>query len=193
MAGRPRDPELEKRLLAATWALLTRDGYDDLTFAKVAEQAGAHRTDLYRRWPSKVQLVTAAVDVHQPPLRDVDAGSLHRDLRAILDSIEERWTSASADGIVAWIADLHRDPDAAVAHREMSVRGSAPLAKVLDRAVARGEIDPSMNDRVLVGHLLEGPVMHSHVFARRPMIAVELDMVAEVTCRLLAGAEQGAR
>ena len=53
MSGRPRDPGLEQRLLSAAWTLLTENGYDALNLTKVAAQAGAHRSDVYRRWPNK--------------------------------------------------------------------------------------------------------------------------------------------
>ncbi|HWD01225.1 MAG TPA: TetR/AcrR family transcriptional regulator [Amycolatopsis sp.] len=188
MAGRPRDPDLEVRLLAATWSLLLAEGYDDLSFAKIAVEANAHRSDIYRRWPTKAQLVTAAVAEHQPPMADVDTGSLRGDLRAILDDTEARWSSASAAAIVAWLADLRRDPVAGHAHREMARRGSQPLLTALARAVQRGEIPERVDltrAAVLAGNLIEGPLMHNHVFLQPRLSSADLDVLAESVLRVL--------
>jgi AcrR family transcriptional regulator len=74
VTGRPRDPELEQRLLAAAWQLVTSEGYDALTLTKVATEAKAHRTDVYRRWGSKALLVADAMAAHLPPVPAVDTG-----------------------------------------------------------------------------------------------------------------------
>jgi AcrR family transcriptional regulator len=41
VAGRPRDPRLEAKLLATAWSLFTEHGYDALTLTRVAREAGA--------------------------------------------------------------------------------------------------------------------------------------------------------
>src|SRR3954468_22368206 len=100
MAGRPRDPELEQRLLGAAWSLLRSRGYDALTLTKVAAQAQAHRTDVYRRWSSKAQLVVDVLAEHLPPVSDPDTGTLRSDLRAIIDDFAESWSSSWIDGLM---------------------------------------------------------------------------------------------
>src|SRR5690242_4609425 len=112
MPGRPRDPELEKRLLAAAWALLTTSGYDALTLTKVAAEAKAHRTDVYRRWSTKAQLVTDVLAVHLPPISQFDTGSLLGDIRAYLEDLAASWRAPWIDGLVGLLADLRHDPDA---------------------------------------------------------------------------------
>ena len=82
MPGRPRDPELDTRLLAAAWSLLTTEGYDALSLTKVAARAQAHRTDVYRRWGSKAQLVADVLAEHLPPVSPVDTGALAGDIRS---------------------------------------------------------------------------------------------------------------
>ncbi|SEP37931.1 TetR/AcrR family transcriptional regulator [Amycolatopsis saalfeldensis] len=188
MAGRPRDPDLEARLLAAAWSLLLANGYDELTIAKIAVEANAHRSDIYRRWASKAELVTAAVAAYQAPLAEADTGSLLSDLRAALDTLEARWSSAPASAIVAWLADVRRDPAAGDLHHTESKRATQALAQALRRAVERGEISAGADfDRTLglVCDLLEGPVMHNHIFLREPLLPGELDLIAGSVHRVL--------
>src|ERR1700728_140916 len=61
---RRRGEALEKALLDAAWTELTERGYDELTMDAVAIRAGTSRAVLYRRWPSKQDLVVATLTQH---------------------------------------------------------------------------------------------------------------------------------
>ncbi|WP_405063194.1 TetR/AcrR family transcriptional regulator C-terminal ligand-binding domain-containing protein [Kribbella sp. NBC_01505] len=184
MAGRPRDAGLELRLLAAAWALLTQEGYEPLTLSRVAADARAQRTDLRRRWPSKAQLVTAALAEHLPPVPQIDTGTLYGDLRAGLDALATAWSAPWMDGLTGLLADLHRDPAAETAFRAMAERRGEPVRAAIGRAVERGEVATGAN-RVLAGDLLEGPLMHRRLIARQPITPDELDAIASWTHRFL--------
>lgn len=184
MAGRPRDVELERRLLSAAWSLLTSQGYDALALTQVAVQAAAHRSDVYRRWPSKARLVVDALAEHLPPTSAVDTGSLYSDLRAFVDDLAAAWSSPGVDGLVGLLADLRRDPDALAAYRTWGTRRDQPLVDAIARAVRRGEIGTA-GELVLVGNVVEGPLMHRRMFARQPFTPDFLDAVAQSAHRLL--------
>ena len=168
MPGRPRDPELERRLLAACWEVLTTDGYDALTMTNVAARADAHRTDVYRRWSSKAMLVADALAAHLPAVRAVDTGSLLGDVQAYVEALAVSWSAPWVDGMLGLTADLSRDPDAELAFRAMAEGRGQHMRDALDRALARGEL-AALPDQGLVGDLLEGPLMHRRVIARQPL------------------------
>lgn len=186
MAGRPRDRDLDKRLLSAAWSLLTSQGYEALTLTRVAAEAKAHRTDVYRRWPSKAMLVTDVLAEHLPPVSEVDTGSLHSDIRAYLDDLAASWSSPWIDGLVGLVADLRHDIDAEVVFRTMAERRGQPMRNAIARAVERGEIR-EVPDLSLVGDLLEGPLMHRRMIGRQPLTPDYLDALALSTHRLLTG------
>ena len=186
--GRQRDPDLEQRLLAATWSLLARQGYDALTLAHVAAEAKAHRTDLYRRWSTKAQLVTDALAEHLPPTTSHDTGTLRGDIAAFLQDLAVSWSSDWIDGFVGLFADLRNDPAAELAFRSMSARRGAPMREALRRAVARGEI-AALPDEGWVGDLLEGPLMHRRMIGRAPLTPEYLDAVAFAALSLLTRTE----
>jgi AcrR family transcriptional regulator len=60
-AGRPRDPTRDQAILAATLGLLGELGYEQVTVRAIAQRAGAGLATLYRRWPTKEDLVVDAV------------------------------------------------------------------------------------------------------------------------------------
>lgn len=184
MPGRPRDPELERRLLAAAWSLLTSEGYDGLSMTKVATSAAAHRTDVYRRWSTKAQLVTDVLAEHLPPVKDVDTGTLQGDVRAYLAALAKSWSSDWIDGLMGLVGDLRRDPDAELAFRQMAERRGAPMRDAMARAVERGELT-ELPDMRLAGDLLEGLLMHRRMIGRQPLTPGYLDAVAETAVRVL--------
>jgi AcrR family transcriptional regulator len=59
--GRPRDPGAEEAIGRATLALLDEQGYAGLTMASVAERARVAKTTIYRRWPTKADMVLDAI------------------------------------------------------------------------------------------------------------------------------------
>lgn len=184
MPGRPRDPGLEQRLLAAAWSMLTEGNYSDLTLAQVAARAGAHRSDVYRRWPTKSRLVADALAAHVPPISDVDTGSLYDDIRTHLDDLATSWSAPWMDSLVGWLAELIDDADAEEAFRAMSLRRGHSLRLSLERAHERGEI-AELPDAQLISGLLEGPLMHSRLIGRRPPTSEFLDAVAGAAHRVI--------
>jgi len=138
---RRRGAALEEALLDAAWAELLRAGYEALTYEAVAERARTSRAVLYRRWPTKRDLVLAAVlrVLAAEPTTTPDTGSLRGDLVALLHAAND----ARARVAVQVAARLAGDADAptlgelrdALARR----RGDA-MGAVLERAQARGEI-----------------------------------------------------
>lgn len=177
MPGRPRDPDLERRLLAAAWSILTDQGYDALTLTKVAAEARAHRTDVYRRWSSKAQLVTDVLAQHLPAVTAIDTGTLLGDISRYLDDLAASWSSSWIDGLVGLLADLRQDPDAELAFRMLAERRGQSMRDALVRALERGEIS-ELPDLQLAGDLLEGPLMHRRMIGRQPVTADFLEALA---------------
>jgi AcrR family transcriptional regulator len=59
--GRPRDPSRDEAILAATLDLLGEVGFEHVTVRAIAQRAGAGLATIYRRWPTKEDLVVDAV------------------------------------------------------------------------------------------------------------------------------------
>jgi len=83
------------RVVASTHAAvldaLADVGYHALSIAQVAKQARVHETSIYRRWPTKAELVSDAVI--RSALEGVpipDTGNLERDMVTLLQRVVER-------------------------------------------------------------------------------------------------------
>lgn len=179
MSGRPRDLALEQRLLGAAWSLLVEGGYEALTLSQVAVQAGAHRSDVYRRWSTKAQLVSDTLTAHLPAVSAFDTGALQSDLQAYVDDLAEAWSSPWIDGLVGWLADLRDDAAAQTAFGSMAQQRGQNMRNAIDRAVQRGEIqEVSAFELHLLAELLEGPLMHRRLLSRLPLTTDYLTAVA---------------
>ena len=59
--GRPREERVTVAVLEAVVALVTETGLDAVTMDAVAARAGVSKPAIYRRWPTKQDLVIAQV------------------------------------------------------------------------------------------------------------------------------------
>jgi len=87
-AARPtrrRGAELEAAIFEAVVAELDEVGYARLTIEGVAARSGAGKASIYRRWPTRAELVLRALHATVPQrVAPSDTGSLRGDLLALL-------------------------------------------------------------------------------------------------------------
>ncbi|WP_123029191.1 TetR/AcrR family transcriptional regulator [Mycolicibacterium stellerae] len=136
-AWSPRECEL----LAVTLELLQEHGYDRLTVDAVAMTARASKATLYRRWPTKAELVLAAfVEGTRQVAVDPDTGSLRDDLLRLGEQIRAH-VSVHAGTIRAVLVETSRSAKLdAMMHEQFLDQRKALMSRVLARAVDRGEI-----------------------------------------------------
>ncbi len=84
--GRPRDPQVDGRLIDAMLRLLARDGYAGASLEAVAQEAGVSKPAIYRRWSSKAELATAALAQLQAGDAPQASGDPRADLVSLLAS-----------------------------------------------------------------------------------------------------------
>ena len=131
----------EAEILAVTLRLLQEHGYDRLTVEAVAGAARASKATVYRRWPSKAELVLAAFtegirQVAVPP----NTGTLRDDLVSMGDAICEQGNQhASTIRAVLLEASRHPALNDALQHQFLDQR-EALMRHILQQAVDRGEI-----------------------------------------------------
>ncbi|WP_162795308.1 TetR/AcrR family transcriptional regulator, partial [Nonomuraea lactucae] len=87
---RRRGEALNAAIFQATLDELAETGYARLTMERVAERAGAGKASLYRRWPTRLELVMDAVyEVLPDPASTPDTGTLRGDVLAALRGAAE--------------------------------------------------------------------------------------------------------
>jgi len=148
----------EAEFLEVTLRLLQEHGYDGLTVDAVAMTAKASKATVYRRWPSKAELVLAAFSegirqVAVPP----DTGTLRGDL-----------ARKHGSTIRAVLVEVSRNPALNdVMQHEFVDRRKALIQHILRQAVERGEIDQAAISNEL-WDLLPGYLVFRSIMAIRP-------------------------
>jgi AcrR family transcriptional regulator len=158
--GRQRSEAADQAILAATLDLLAIDGYGALTMAAVIARSGVSSATLYRRWPTKQQLVAAAVASLHAEIVDVDTGSLEGDLAAVVESIAASMSVQRDDVAESVLVELRRNPEfqSAVDEKFLLPR-LAVMEAVIGRAHARGELASALPARVAQS-FVSGPLHH---------------------------------
>jgi AcrR family transcriptional regulator len=172
-ADSPWSPR-EAELLAVTLELLQEHGYDRLTLDAVATTARASKATLYRRWPTKAELVMAAfVEGTRQVAVDPDTGTLRGDLLRLGEQICAH-VSTHAGTIRAVLVEVSRSPELdAMLQEQFLDQRKALMSHVLARAVDRGEIEASAITEdlwdVLPGYLIYRTVLTGRAPSSRAM------------------------
>lgn len=162
----------ECELLAVTLELLQEHGYDRLSVDAVATTARASKATLYKRWPTKAELVLAAfVEGTRHVGVDPDTGTLRGDLLKLGETIRTH-VSTHAGTIRAVLVELSRSSDLAATMQEQFLdQRKALMSHVLARAVDRGEITSTAVTEdlwdVLPGYLIFRTVLNGRTPSRR--------------------------
>ncbi|MDO5619141.1 TetR/AcrR family transcriptional regulator [Kocuria sp.] len=139
--GRPMNVSLDKKFLDATIELISAQGYRAVSTAAVAKRAGASTASLYRRWPTKRELVLAAArafaEQEQEP---IDSGSLIGDLTAEIRYKQDLMTRVGPV-LLGLLAEAQHDSELlGVLDQALFQPTRDCLRDILDRAIDRGEI-----------------------------------------------------
>jgi AcrR family transcriptional regulator len=158
--GRPLDVTRDDAILQATLELLAEIGYDRLTIDAVAARARAGKATVYRRWPSKAELVAEACTcVVLEALEAPDTGSIRTDMIAIAEHIWVRSGPVPRAAVMAGLMSaLLSNPDLRQAVQHTSRAPQSVVAPVIQAAVERGEIPPP-GDLELLSMVLPGMCM----------------------------------
>jgi AcrR family transcriptional regulator len=142
---RRRGARLEDAILDAAWAELVERGYPGLTLEGVARRAGTSRPVLYRRWPSRTALATAALGRHiaQNPIVVPDLGSVRDEICLLLRRMSDRVRPDMIRLVFDMqkdLADQHSNLADMRAHLRAQIVDSDVMQTILGRAIDRGEI-----------------------------------------------------
>jgi AcrR family transcriptional regulator len=155
--GRPRSAEADDAILDAALDHFCDFGYDGLSVERVAACAGVAKTTIYRRYPTKLDLVMAALERTKGDARVPEgSGSLREDLldmaRVYLAMVESPTVGRA---IPMMLASRARSDELAGAHAEFVRARREPGYELIRAGIARGELevdaDPSQIADMLYG------------------------------------------
>lgn len=167
--GRPRSIAADEAILDAATGAFVELGWDGLTIEGVAARAGVGKTTIYRRYPSRLDLLLAAAERLAEEKGAVpDTGTLRGDLFALVKMYLGMLSETRAGrAIPAMVAATAKNPELAIAYRSFIAARRRESAVPLERAISRGDV-PADLDVALVLDLLVAPLFYRAFVSREP-------------------------
>ena len=144
-----RGAAVEAGILDVTVALLGERGFE-FSIDEIAARAGVHRSNIYRRWETKPQLVAAAVRrLAQATVVARSTGDVAADLRDAAVQVARSLRAGSGRNLLrAALATCATDPEMADVVRDFFASRYATVIPVIQQGMAdrtlRPDVDPGL-------------------------------------------------
>ncbi|MFF1569790.1 TetR/AcrR family transcriptional regulator [Streptomyces sp. NPDC058293] len=146
--GRPREERVSGAVLDAVVDLVTEQGIGAVTMDAVASRAGVSKPAIYRRWPTKQDLIIAAAETRIGILVVPDLGDFRAELRFLLTARLEAYRLPGTDRLIAGLIGAAAESGAARGqYAEYTERITSETRRILERGIARGDVGPETDVR----------------------------------------------
>jgi AcrR family transcriptional regulator len=176
-AKRPRPPRTAPRgapvvraVIRATFEELAEAGYGALSIDDVARRAGVNKTTVYRRWPTKEDLVTTALlALPDEYFAMPNSGTIRGDLEEIACRMARIFQAVEGRAMMrilffeGKLTQLTRVQAHFAARRE-----ATGMPAILNRAIARGEL-PLGFDQKMLTDILFGTIICKALADKTPL------------------------
>ncbi|WIN00311.1 TetR/AcrR family transcriptional regulator [Actinoplanes oblitus] len=159
--GRPRDPEVDRRINQAALDVFGDAGWAGFAMETVARRAGIGKATLYLRWNSKEELLTDAVCGGLARISDVDTGTLHGDLVRLATQMIELYTGPASRAALRLNLEAPSIPGVAEHYAQLRTSQIAAARAIVRRGIGRGELPAGTSVTLLLDTLLGGAMMHA--------------------------------
>lgn len=183
--GRPRCEHTCEALRQAALDIIEKKGFLGLTVEAIAAQAGASKATVYRWWSGKSELLVDAFFTKiSPDLKFPETGSLRTDCVAQMRMLVEQMNGPNGKVLASLLAGAQMDEGMAdaVRTRWLALR-RVEGRKVIDRAIARGELEATIDTDFLFD-LLYSPLYFRLLLRHRPLTD---DLVEKIVDAVLRG------
>jgi AcrR family transcriptional regulator len=150
--GRKRDHTRDPEIMTAAIDVLAEVGFERMTVDMVAARARAGKATLYRRWPSKADLVLDAVSCMGATKASAlpDTGSLRGDLVALLSPRTVHDAGHKLKVMLGLASVIAHSPELAGSIRAAFLEPRIAVTRaLLERAKERGEISATCDTGLL--------------------------------------------
>lgn len=169
VAGRQRDPAIDKAILNTAFELFLEQGVEGVNFEQISKRAGISRTTIYRRWKSRKDILNAALQSGKPlAVRDPEQ-ILNMPPQQFLRFLEDAIVSAMMSPltpklIIQLIGAFATHPELLSTYYRQTLE---PGWQTLFKAVGNGFFH-SVCEPDLLRDVLTGAIIHRIVFRAAP-------------------------
>jgi AcrR family transcriptional regulator len=175
-------------VLAAAIEELSVHDFADISVESIAARAGVHKTTVYRRWGSKVEIIrqalAGAASVH---IQVPDTGSVESDLLLLAQAVRGVLSGPRGAITTALIVGALSSAELAGVMRQFWEVRLEAISVIIDRAVRRGELPPGTDPAALM-RTMSAPLFYQLLVAQVPVTEADANLSTRAT---LAAAKAG--
>lgn len=119
--GRRLSEERSEHILGTVLEVLHDQGYDQMRMQDVADRACVGLSTIYRRWPTKQDLVRASLECERATEKYVVTGDPRADVKAFLMGLADDLNGDGAQVMLGFLASLRTDPELLGVYRETAI------------------------------------------------------------------------
>jgi AcrR family transcriptional regulator len=146
--GRPRDPEADEAIMKAALELFVERGLEGANFEQIAKRAGVAKVTVYRRWSSKEELLTQAIERARTLVPEADLwASADAAARPADEQLMDSWVRTFGDArfraiLAQLIGSSVTRPSLLATYREQYIEPRRRVVHAaLERARREGRLD----------------------------------------------------
>jgi AcrR family transcriptional regulator len=154
--GRPRDARTDRAILDAALESFIDVGYQGMSVEGVAGRAGVGKTTIYRRWPSKEELIIAAIDNLFEDLNVPDTGDVRAELASVVEQAHHFLTQTRAGEVLPrMVGELASGSALGRAYFERVMRPRLQgIVGSIDGGKTRGELRSDLDDHLALASII---------------------------------------
>jgi AcrR family transcriptional regulator len=178
--GRPRDPRIRAKILAAAAVLLERGGLTAVTIEAIASKAGVSRPTIYRYWPNAPAVAMAAfLDGSGAPAAARASRSPLTALRAQLHALADAFAAPTGRSVAAMVAAAQSETELAKSFRnDFIARNRDATRELLERCMADKLVARPI-DIELTLDLIFGPLFYRLLMGHAPITRGFVDQLID--------------
>jgi AcrR family transcriptional regulator len=155
-----RGEPVVRRVLETTLDQLALVGFERLSIPAIAALAGVNKTSVYRRWPTKTELVRGALTLSFERAMDPpDTGNIRSDLLCMARVAAGFFESRRGGSLLRMLLAEGVDPDLRDVAVSMLREEEIALPRALKRAIERGELRRDTDTKVVLFTMV-GALLH---------------------------------
>ena len=185
----PRVARTRTTVLGAAIDLLAERGYSGFSVESVVERTGIAKTTLYRHWPTRDDLLAAAIARLDDAGPIPDTGSVRQDIH---DLLARRVQAARAPQwercMPALVEAAARHPELAAVIARLISQVLAQIETLLGRGIERGELRHDLDPQLAASALI-GPIVFRRLLLHEAPTLQQVSAVIELLMQGIAAHE----
>jgi AcrR family transcriptional regulator len=166
--GRPRDPAVDRRVLAAAIAVYGDNGWSGFSIDTVARRARVGKASIYLRWDNRAHLLTEALKSELSTVADPDTGSVRGDHIHLARQVLVRYLGDAGRAALRIGLETHLLPDVAREHQRARRAQLVAGRAIVSRAIDRHELPPGTSPTAILESVLGAALFHAVVVLPEP-------------------------